>query len=200
MADTSAIVEPEMPEKKYSASTTDMPSPPRTQPTRPRARFTSAYDIPQRSMRAPAKTNAGTARSTQLCEPATSADGSFCSEKLPSARPITPESPSAKTIGVDSATISTNAMTTEATISLRRTTRELTPVSAAGHHVRERDQAVDDHQGASGHRREIEPAQVEHERRRERLAVELGHLPAVDRDQLAERDDQDAVPGKDRAA
>ena len=42
MAETSAMVEPEMPEKKYSASTTDMPSPPRTQPTRPRARLTSA--------------------------------------------------------------------------------------------------------------------------------------------------------------
>ena len=42
MAETSAIVEPEMPEKKYSARTTDMPSPPRTQPTSPRARLTSA--------------------------------------------------------------------------------------------------------------------------------------------------------------
>ena len=42
MAETSAIVEPEIPEKKYSASTTDMPSPPRTQPTSPRARPTSA--------------------------------------------------------------------------------------------------------------------------------------------------------------
>src|SRR5262249_5175404 len=108
--------------------------------------------IPQRSMRAPAKTNVGTARSTQLCDPATSADGSFCSEKLPSARPMMPESPSAKTIGVDSATSTTNARTTEATIGLGRTARELTPVSAAGHHIRERDQAVDDHQGAAGYR------------------------------------------------
>src|SRR3990170_4186003 len=33
MAETAAMVEPEMPEKKYSASTTAMPSPPRTQPT-----------------------------------------------------------------------------------------------------------------------------------------------------------------------
>ena len=60
-----------------------MPSPPRTQPTSPRARLTSAYDIPQRSMSAPAKTNVGTARSTQLCEPATRADGIFCKEKFP---------------------------------------------------------------------------------------------------------------------
>jgi len=42
IADTSAIVEPEMPEKKYSATTTDTPSPPRSQPTSTRARFTSA--------------------------------------------------------------------------------------------------------------------------------------------------------------
>src|SRR2546427_108337 len=48
-------------------------------------------------MSAPAKTNVGTARSTQLCEPATRADGSFCKEKLPSTRPSMPESPSAKT-------------------------------------------------------------------------------------------------------
>src|SRR2546425_12924724 len=99
MAETSAIVEPEMPEKKYSARTTDMPSPPRTQPTRLRARLTRAYDIPQRSMRLPAKINVGMARSTQLCEPATRAEGSFWSEKLPSTRPSMPESPSANTIG-----------------------------------------------------------------------------------------------------
>src|SRR5262245_22379295 len=113
---------------------------------------------------------------------------------------MTPESPSAKTIGVDSATSTTNAMTTEATIGLDRTARELTPVSAAGHHVRQRDQAVDHHQGAADHRRQIEPAQVEHERRRERLAVELGHLPAVDRDQRPEPDHQDALRSDDGAA
>ena len=77
MADTSAMVEPEMPEKKYSASTTDMPSPPRTQPTSTRARLTSAYDIPQRSMRLPANTKVGMARSTQCWVPATRLDGSF---------------------------------------------------------------------------------------------------------------------------
>src|SRR6266478_2950493 len=69
MAETSAIVLPEIPEKKYSASTTDMPRPPRTQPIIARARSTSAYDIPQRSMRLPAKMKVGMASSTQLCEP-----------------------------------------------------------------------------------------------------------------------------------
>jgi hypothetical protein len=34
-------------------------------------------------MRLPAKTNVGTASSTQLCEPATSAEGSFWREKFP---------------------------------------------------------------------------------------------------------------------
>jgi hypothetical protein len=42
MAETSAMVEPEIPEKKYSASTTESPRPPRTQPTIARARSTSA--------------------------------------------------------------------------------------------------------------------------------------------------------------
>src|ERR671924_665447 len=99
MAETSAIVEPEMPEKKYSASTTDMPSPPRTQPMRARARSTSAYDMPQRSMRLPAKMNVGMASKTQLCEPATRLDGSFPSEKLPTTSPTKPAIPSEKTIG-----------------------------------------------------------------------------------------------------
>ena len=91
MADTSAMVEPEMPEKKYSASTTDMPSPPRTQPTSTRARLTSAYDIPQRSMRLPANTKVGMARSTQCWVPATRLDGSFSSEKLPIRSPTNPD-------------------------------------------------------------------------------------------------------------
>ena len=108
IADTSAMVEPEMPEKKYSASTTDMPSPPRTQPTSTRARLTSAYDIPQRSMRLPANTKVGMARSTQCWVPATRLDGSFCSEKLPIRRPMKPERPRAKTMGIDSAARATN--------------------------------------------------------------------------------------------
>ena len=99
IAETSATVEPEMPEKKYSASTTDTPRPPRTRPTRARARSTSAYDIPQRSIRLPAKTKVGMASKTQLCEPATRLDGSFCSEKLPASSPAKPAMPSENTIG-----------------------------------------------------------------------------------------------------
>ena len=60
-----------------------MPRPPRTQPTRARARFTSAYDMPHRSIRLPANTKVGMARSTQLWEPATRAEGIFSSEKFP---------------------------------------------------------------------------------------------------------------------
>ena len=37
IAETSAMVEPEIPEKKYSASATDMPRPPRTRPMSARA-------------------------------------------------------------------------------------------------------------------------------------------------------------------
>src|SRR5262245_13796646 len=72
--------------------------------------------MPQRSMRLPANTNVGTASSTQLCEPASSADGSFWSEKLPSASPTTPDTPSANTIGVESVTSATNVTTTAATM------------------------------------------------------------------------------------
>ena len=51
---------------------------------------------------------------TQLCEPATRLDGSFWSEKLPSARPSAPERPSAKTIGIESATSPAKRITTAA--------------------------------------------------------------------------------------
>src|SRR5207244_1203893 len=64
----------------------------------------------------PAKPNVGMARSTQLCEPATSAEGSFWSEKLPSRRPSIPESASAKTIGMESATRTAKVTTTAATM------------------------------------------------------------------------------------
>src|SRR2546422_1271116 len=55
-------------------------------------------------MRLPAKTNVGIARRTQLCEPATRLDGSFWREKLPRTSPRKPETPRAKTIGIESAT------------------------------------------------------------------------------------------------
>src|SRR2546426_1546625 len=45
-ADTSATVEPEIPEKMYSAATTAMPRPPRIQPTRATASRTSRRAMP----------------------------------------------------------------------------------------------------------------------------------------------------------
>ena len=49
---------------------TDMPSPPRSQPTSARARSTSAFDMPQRSMTVPAKMKLGIASKTQFCDAA----------------------------------------------------------------------------------------------------------------------------------
>jgi hypothetical protein len=63
-ADTSATVEPEMPEKMYSAATTAMPRPPRTQPTRATARRTRRRAMPPVSMSAPARMNRGSESST----------------------------------------------------------------------------------------------------------------------------------------
>src|ERR1700722_2805699 len=77
-AGTSAILEPQISEKKYATTITDMPSPPLTQPISARASSTSAWLMPQRSIRLPAKTKAGIASSTQLCEPETSAEESCC--------------------------------------------------------------------------------------------------------------------------
>ena len=67
-----------MSEKKYATTITDMPSPPLTQPISARASSTSAWLMPQRSIRLPANTKAGIASSTQLCEPETSAEESCC--------------------------------------------------------------------------------------------------------------------------
>ncbi len=59
-----------MSEKKYETTMTDMPRPPRSQPTNARARSTSAFDMPQRSMIVPAKMKDGIASKTQFCDPA----------------------------------------------------------------------------------------------------------------------------------
>src|SRR5262245_29224822 len=130
--------------------------------------------MPQRSMRLPAKTNVGTARSTQLCDPASSAEGSFWSEKLPSTSPTTPERPSAKTMGVERATSTTNVTTTAATIGLTRLLGAPAPRFSSPGDVDERNHAVDNHEDAADHRGEIEPPEVQHESRRKGLAVELG--------------------------
>ena len=63
-ADTSATVEPEIPEKMYSAATTAMPRPPRIQPTRATASRTSRRAMPPVSMRAPARMKSGSESST----------------------------------------------------------------------------------------------------------------------------------------
>ena len=58
------------------------------------------------------------ASNTQLCEPATRLEGSFCSEKLPSQSPAKPASPSAKTIG-SRQDVRTRKVTTTAATSIR---------------------------------------------------------------------------------
>src|SRR3954469_23712927 len=77
-AETSAIFDPQISEKKYATTITDIPSPPLTQPIIARASSTSAWLMPQRSIRLPANTKAGIASSTQLCDPDTSAEDSCC--------------------------------------------------------------------------------------------------------------------------
>ena len=64
-----------MSEKKYETTMTDMPSPPRSQPTNARARSTSAFDMPQRSIIDPAKIKDGIASNTQFCDAADQARG-----------------------------------------------------------------------------------------------------------------------------
>ena len=65
MAETSATVEPEMPEKMYSATTTAIARPPRIQPTSACARRTSRTAMPPVSISAPARMNSGMASSTK---------------------------------------------------------------------------------------------------------------------------------------
>src|ERR1051325_122682 len=196
MAETSAIVEPEIPEKKYSASTTDMPSPPRTQPTSTRARFTSAYDMPHFSIRFPANTNVGIASSTQCCVPETRLEGSFCSEKLPSTSPTKPATPSAKTMGMASAARTMKARPTapkSTLLGFGDVEHGPPPAPAVG----DRREAVDRDEDASHDGREVQPPEVEVERRRRREAVQLRHRPAEDGHDHAEARDEQAVDGED---
>src|ERR1700675_4397259 len=77
-AETSAIFDPQMSEKKYATTITDMPRPPLSQPISARASSTSAWLMPQRSIRLPAKKKGGMGSSPQLCDPDTSAEESCC--------------------------------------------------------------------------------------------------------------------------
>src|SRR3990172_12639688 len=150
-------------------------------------------------MRLPAKTNVGMASRTQCWVPATRLDGSFCSEKLPIRSPRKPERPSAKTMCIDSAARTMNEMPTAPKSMLGTLrTRETGPPPAPA--VGDGRRAVDHDQHAADHRREVQPAQVEIQRGRERLAVELGHLPAEDRHQRAEPHDEEVVRGEHRPA
>ena len=69
-----------MSEKKYETTMTDMPRPPRSQPTSARARSTSAFDMPQRSISVPAKMKLGIASRTQFCEAPTRLEATISSE------------------------------------------------------------------------------------------------------------------------
>src|SRR3954462_5315985 len=111
-ADTSAIFDTQMSEKKYATTITDMPSPPLTQPIIARASSTSAWLMPQRSIRLPANTMAGIASSTQLCDPDTSAGESCCIGEPPIQSPAIPATPSANTIGIESRTSTANTVAT----------------------------------------------------------------------------------------
>ena len=91
-----------MSEKKYDTTITDMPSPPRSQPTSARASSTSECDMPARSIRLPANTKDGMASSTQLCDAAIMLEPSCCIGKPPSQSPATPAAPRQNTIGSDS--------------------------------------------------------------------------------------------------
>src|SRR6266436_5709973 len=150
-------------------------------------------------MRLPAKTNVGIASRTQCWVPATRLDGSFCREKLPIRSPRKPERPSAKTMGIDSAARTMNESPTapKSTLALLGNLEAGPPAAPA---VTDGGEAVDHDEHPAGHRREVEPAQVEVERGRERLAVQLGHLPAVDGHQRAKPGDQEIVRGEHRQA
>ncbi len=69
MADASATEDPEIPEKKISATTTTNPSPPLMCPTRLRARRTSRSEIPPCSISPPARMKSGMARNGNVSMP-----------------------------------------------------------------------------------------------------------------------------------
>ncbi len=77
MAATSAVVEPEIPENRISATTVTWANPPRRCPTSAIARSTSRREMPPVSIMAPARMKSGMARRTKLSAPAISLWGSM---------------------------------------------------------------------------------------------------------------------------
>ena len=69
IAETSAAVDPEMPENRISATTATIPRPPRTRPTMALARSTIRSEMPPDSMSAPARMNSGMASRTKESTP-----------------------------------------------------------------------------------------------------------------------------------
>ena len=69
IADTSAAVEPEMPENSTSATTATIARPPRTRPTMAMARSTMRSEMPPLSIKAPARMKSGMLSSTKESTP-----------------------------------------------------------------------------------------------------------------------------------
>src|ERR1044071_7046059 len=159
-----------MSEKKYDTTITDMPRPPRSQPTSARAKSTSAFDVPQRSMTVPAKIKLGIASRIQFCEAPIRLDATMSSECPPSTRPRTAAGPGANTIGIDSAIRTTNSRPVEASsISVgpgRGDTRLLQGVFFRARHLERGKQPIEHDQRAADRRRGIEPGKAQLERRR----------------------------------
>ncbi len=103
MADTSATVEPEIPEKMYSATTTAIESPPRIQPTSTWARRTRRTAMPPVSMKAPARMKSGIASSTNESTPSKICLTITVSGYSPlHQRPMKPATPMTKATGIPS--------------------------------------------------------------------------------------------------
>src|SRR3954470_22074939 len=177
-----------MSEKKYETTMTDIPRPPRSQPTSARAKSTSAFDMPQRSMTVPAKMKLGIASRIQFCEAPIRLDATMSSECPPSTRPSTAAAPSANTIGIDNAIRTTNSRPVEASsISVvpgRGNAGLLQGGFFRARHLERGKQPVDHDQATAHRRRGIEPGKAQFERRRGQHPVrsrQPDSLPAGER-------------------
>ena len=152
MAETSAMVEPEMPEKMYSATTTAIARPPRIQPTSACARCTSRTAMPPVSISMPAKMKSGIASSTNestawwICCMMTMSGNSPLHQS-----PASPAAPIANATGTPRSSSTRNTrIATAITLLLPA------PAVPAPRRASER-QAVEDHQRAADRHRGIDP-------------------------------------------